>query len=214
MRDRHCGSCGKKGQSMTWHTSKDETGKLYGQLRVLRKVGKSRHGDLTWLCHCACGKDVVVPGDRLRNGNTKGCGCLQGTHNRLPAGVASCNHLYSSYRNNAKKRGFIWELNREQFGSLTSQPCWYCGKLPAQVHGSTTLKDKSGRVYGNGGYVYNGIDRIDSSRGYQVGNVRPCCKCCNFAKQRMSEEEFLGWVGQVFRHRADQYLLEETVRVG
>jgi len=29
-----------------------------------------------WLCHCDCGNSKVIRGVSLRNGNTKGCGCI------------------------------------------------------------------------------------------------------------------------------------------
>lgn len=30
-----------------------------------------------WVCQCQCGKQIIVSGKRLRNGNTKSCGCYQ-----------------------------------------------------------------------------------------------------------------------------------------
>lgn len=32
-----------------------------------------------WRCRCLCGKEIVVPGTSLRNGNTKSCGCFKKT---------------------------------------------------------------------------------------------------------------------------------------
>ena len=45
----------------------------------------------------------------------------------------------------------------------------------------------------------NGIDRIDSSKGYTVENSVPCCKYCNTAKNTMSVDEFLKWIGRVYK---------------
>lgn len=59
--------------------TKDETGKTYGRLMVLRqsfmKDGKAVKG-IHWLCLCECTRRAVVLGSRLRNGSTKSCGCL------------------------------------------------------------------------------------------------------------------------------------------
>ena len=44
----------------------------------------------------------------------------------------------------------------------------------------------------------NGIDRIDSSKGYTVENSVACCKYCNTAKNTMSVDEFLKWIGRVY----------------
>lgn len=35
-----------------------------------------------------------------------------------------------------------------------------------------------------------GIDRIDSRRGYEPGNVAPCCRNCNYMKKHMDLERF------------------------
>lgn len=62
---------------------KDETGKIYGHLKVIRQANKEEYPrrDRTgvyWVCECLnCGKqNVIVFGDYLRNGDTTSCGCL------------------------------------------------------------------------------------------------------------------------------------------
>lgn len=64
-------------------TKKDETGKNYGFLKVIREAKeeeKPRHdrAGVYWVCDCQkCGrKNVVILGDYLRKGDTKSCGCL------------------------------------------------------------------------------------------------------------------------------------------
>jgi len=49
----------------------------------------------------------------------------------------------------------------------------------------------------NGDYVYSGIDRLDSSKGYEPGNVVPCCKQCNWAKNDIAYDKFLEWIERV-----------------
>ena len=51
-----------------------------------------------------------------------------------------------------------------------------------------------------GGFRYNGIDRVDSSRGYEAGNVVASCKRCNYTKQTMSRVEFVDWIRSVYEH--------------
>lgn len=83
------------------------------------------------------------------------------------------------YTYNAKKRGLVFDLPREDFHKLLSAPCEYCGAPPNPV---------------------GGIDRVDNGRGYIVGNVVPCCKICNLAKRDMSRAEFLDWLMRAARH--------------
>lgn len=65
----------------------DETGKRYGKLTVIQFDSINKSGVLLWQCHCDCGKDSVVIGGSLRNGQTKSCGCLRGHCN--PAEILS-----------------------------------------------------------------------------------------------------------------------------
>lgn len=54
----------------------DLTGKKFGRLTVLSRAENNAHGKAQWLCHCECGKEVVIIGQHIRNGNSKSCGCL------------------------------------------------------------------------------------------------------------------------------------------
>jgi hypothetical protein len=53
---------------------KDETGKRYGKLTVLR-FDERRNGQPYFVCRCVCGSEVSIRGANLRSGNTKSCGC-------------------------------------------------------------------------------------------------------------------------------------------
>lgn len=56
---------------------KDETGKKYGRLTVLGMNEERSNGHITWRCQCDCGNIINTSGERLRNGSTQSCGCLQ-----------------------------------------------------------------------------------------------------------------------------------------
>ena len=48
--------------------------------------------------------------------------------------------------------------------------------------------------------MWNGIDRIDSSKDYTLDNCNPCCQICNIAKRNMPLEKFQLWIYQAFYH--------------
>jgi 5-methylcytosine-specific restriction endonuclease McrA len=102
--------------------------------------------------------------------------------NAKPQGVAACNVLYADYRFNAKRNGRPFFLTREDFQRLTSEHCHYCGAAPASV------KKQAGC---NGVYIYNGLDRVDNTKGYSLDNVVTCCWECNRDKGNKTEGEFL-----------------------
>lgn len=54
----------------------DETGNIYGKLRVIHREG-AKGRCATWGCICSCGKYTVVSGGSLRRGATTSCGCGQ-----------------------------------------------------------------------------------------------------------------------------------------
>jgi hypothetical protein len=47
------------------------------------------------------------------------------------------------------------------------KPCYYCGELS------------------------KGIDRLDSTKGYEVENCVSCCEQCNYMKLDYTQEEFI-----------------------
>jgi len=47
---------------------------------------------------------------------------------------------------------------------------------------------------------YNGIDRVDNSRGYESGNVVSCCGVCNMLKHVLSKEEFLARIEKIYKN--------------
>jgi len=92
------------------------------------------------------------------------------------------------YKRNAATRDIEWALTEAQATALFSSPCHYCGAAPSKVVG--------GRDY-NGLFVYNGIDRVDSSRGYVPENVVPCCHPCNWSKGDRPVGEFLDHIRRI-----------------
>ena len=69
---------------------------------------------------------------------------------------------YKQYYTKAHKRELKFELTLEQFAELIQKPCQYCNH------------SKEGDA--------NGIDRMNNTIGYVVGNCVPCCEMCNRMK--------------------------------
>ena len=54
----------------------DETGNRYGRWSVLHRTNGNYPG-VFWRCKCDCGNHRIVPGRRLRLGQSNSCGCLR-----------------------------------------------------------------------------------------------------------------------------------------
>jgi len=176
----------------------------FGRWTVLRYDKEQQHSRKAyWICRCECGVERSVDGGSLRAGTSVSCGCYKISvtmasegRNTKPAGVCALNCLYSNYKlTGAKARGLEFSLTKAEFGCLTKEPCTYCGIPPSQV-------------FTNGGkaspYIYNGIDRVDSNKGYTIVNTVPCCKTCNYAKSNLTLAEFMLWLDRVVKFRTQQ----------
>jgi hypothetical protein len=165
----------------------------FGKLTVISfsHISKDRKHRF-WNCRCECGTEKPFDEGSLKSGNSKSCGCWKHEWNKLPKMEASMHAVHRNYTYPAKYRGLVFDLTMEQFRTLTSSNCHYCGSKPAQkIHKNITF---------NGDYIYNGIDRVDNTLGYMTENCVPCCKICNIAKRNMPKRQFLEWVKKVYEH--------------
>lgn len=181
---------------------KDRSGEVYGRLTILYREGSKKYPtttDILWRCRCSCGTEVVVGGRNLLGGSTKSCGCLrkevrkaQGGTNTLPDGMAALNSLFANYKSKASRRGYPFELSKEEFKEITQKDCHYCGQPPSLVH--NPYKNSTG-------YLYNGVDRTNNSEGYLKHNVVACCSFCNRMKSDLKEEDFINHISKIFKHK-------------
>lgn len=181
---------------------KDRTGQRFGSLVAIHRIDVGKK-PVYWHCQCDCGKTKAVLSACLGGGDTQSCGCKVHQHLRaiskkgastlkLPYGESSRRIVLQRYKNQAKSRGYSWELTDEQATWMFHQPCEYCGSSPSsvQLHGGS-----------HGEYVYSGIDRKVNEIGYTATNCVPCCKVCNRAKNAMPEAEFREWIARLTNHQ-------------
>jgi hypothetical protein len=157
---------------------KDLTGQRFLRLVVLSRAGLSKNRTATWNCRCDCGNEKIIIGLSLRHGKTRSCGCYSRDrtieHHTLPPGEARRRAVLATYKRTANLKKHCWELTDAQFNRVIYENCRYCGALPL-----------------------NGIDRVDNAIGYTLKNSAPCCRTCNYAKNKMSLHEFKRWVKRV-----------------
>lgn len=131
------------------------------------------------LAQCVCGKIKEVRARSIRTQVSKNCGCKKGIKLRGKQKIlgtdSALTGLFSSYRTTAKRRNFDFNLSIEEFKEITSKNCYYCEIEPS------SRMEKHKYIY-----YYNGIDRVDNSKGYIKGNIVPCCTQCNTKKGGMS----------------------------
>ena len=122
------------------------------------------------------------------------------------------NYIYKMYQTAAKKRNIPFELSFEEFNNLVSKDCVYCGKEPEIPTCKRYLKSKPFTTDPDA--KFNGIDRIDSSKGYTIDNCVPCCEMCNKMKLDHSKEFFLKHVTKIYNFNKSSTTIETTSNDG
>lgn len=84
----------------------------------------------------------------------------------------------TNYKSGAKSRGIDWRLTKDQFLSFWQLPCFYCGDAVDTI----------------------GLDRIDSNKCYEIGNIVPCCRTCNVMKLAIPREIFIQHCQKIVSH--------------
>ena len=173
----------------------DLTHEKFHRLTVLRR--NTEAPGVQWLCQCSCGNITSVTTSHLKSGHTKSCGCFnveKSTERCVARGnkeQSKYNALYSHYKRNAERRGIPFLLTQSEVISVIHKPCYYCGCVESDTF---ARKEKDYTI------KHNGMDRVDPAKGYELTNIVPCCKTCNFAKHTMTQAEFYDWIKRVSIH--------------
>ena len=81
-------------------------------------------------------------------------------------------YTMTGYKSKAIERKIDFELTEGQYNEFLNGTCFLCGIPTSNIH-------------------KNGIDRIDSTKGYTVANCKTCCTHCNLMKKTSSAEDFV-----------------------
>ncbi|ALA46493.1 hypothetical protein BF2512_36 [Dickeya phage BF25/12] len=173
-------------------------GVIVNGLKLLYKLDKPAHPKYgryrMWECPY-CGTTFEALNYQAKNKSKRGgmghCGCQTKIRQREKnAGRTPVNKL-DDLTASANK---VWQystkhgrsLTKEQVLALISAECHYCGAAPA------TYREIGGGKWARVSAVpTNGIDRMDSSKGYHWDNVVPCCPRCNMWKRAMPYADFI-----------------------
>ena len=171
-------------------------GTVFGSWTTLEPITKGQKGqggrNKGTRCVCTCGISRTVRTYMMLSGKATNCGCLSKT---IPDSGAAWNVLWKSYLRSAGKRGIPFTLSHERFKQVVLGCCAYCGSEPSN---STWAPGKWG-----GPVTYNGIDRKNSTGGYDELNIETCCRRCNSMKRTLPLSVFLTWANRVANKVSD-----------
>ena len=192
-------------------------GTRFGRLTVIgdyqagTTVGAKRIGP-SIMCRCDCGTEKRVNVDNLRSYKTTSCGCFRSENSskmwkelgkiggrkrrKYPPVESSARDLFQKYM----KRN-PGDLQFEEFVKLTQLPCYYCGASPYQIYLNKNATDNEG-----GKFIYNGLDRIDNTRGYDKENIITSCGVCNFMRHKQTMAQFYMKIIDIVSNRKDDLI--------
>lgn len=170
-------------------------GRRFGYLTVVAFAGLAKGRKTLWECVCKCGMRKVVRNDSLKDGSTRSCGCMMnpvGNNNKGWKGYGEISKsLWNRIMKDANKRNLSFTITIEYIWNLYLEQNRRCSLTNEVIVFGTTKMDRERTA---------SLDRINSDDGYVVGNVQWVTKTVNFAKQSMSNEEFIELCEKVTKH--------------
>lgn len=141
-----------------------------------------------------CGSHLVLRWDSIISDTKNGrCSKCQG-NNIIPSKSAVINVAYNRCKQNAISRNFNFSLSKDEFIKLTQGNCHYCGTQPIEIQSLKRYNKTGIPIY------MNGIDRIDSSKGYSIDNCVSCCEICNRMKLNYNIDFFHQHVEKIYNY--------------
>jgi len=158
-----------------------------------------REGNCVPCCGtCNYMKGTRTPGDFTAWAARIAAGSL--VQQDFPLTERQARAVLQGYRSRAKRTGLAFTLEDAVAQSLFRHSCTYCGAPPGNDQAVSYYKGKQARLER---FLFNGIDRIDPSKGYVVGNCQTACWDCNNAKGTHTLEAFRAHVQRIVAYQAD-----------
>lgn len=138
-------------------------GRRFGKLTILTESGKSRDGQIKYLCACDCGNNSEVVGGSLRRGDTKSCGCRR--HDVMVArntthGMSHHPRMYKLWYSMIQRCHYHKSISYKYYGARGISVCDRWRKF------ENFYADMGDRPIGLS------LDRIDNNGNYEPGNCR------------------------------------------
>ena len=153
------------------------------------------------LCHC--GKEFVCLLRNVLRGTTKSCGCIgngsKGIFQAKHPSWQGCGEIglnyWNSIKRNASSRSLKFDITIEQVWDLFLKQKGLCAISGIKIGFGTNSRS---------GDKTASIDRIDSSKGYNIDNIQWIHKDVNKMKNNMSEDMLFRWCELIYKNKLQQ----------
>lgn len=181
----------------------------YGKLTPVERVRQTRYG-WVWRCDCECGGTTEALAAKLRAGRKTSCGCSKqdrakqlkrfGSEHRAWTGHGRISgSLWCRIVKSAENRDIPFLLTIEQAWDLFEAQGGRCAISGVELHLAGTSRELAG------GLNTASLDRIDSEKGYELGNVQWVHVDVNYMKQWFPQDKFVEWCRLITQHQERKF---------
>jgi len=170
---------------------RDLTNQKFGMLTALYRISTNRSGQTIWQCKCDCGNEKQISMDHLTRKKypIKSCGCLKKTikgknHPQWTGHEEISGDWWYNHVERERKQGV-----RQRVPVLVTKE--YAWELFIKQKRKCALSDIDLVISKNSSENTASIDRIDSGKGYEEGNIQWVHKHVNFMKRTYDQDYFI-----------------------
>ncbi len=156
----------------------------FGKLTVVGKADYKSKNNTVWICECKCGHTLKLRASVLRKGNRLDCGRCVKVKLPTPPKVAGNNWYWSKIKSHAQERGIAFNVDIAYLVGLFEKQKRKCAVSGLDIEFPMIAKNiKSGTA---------SLDRKNSDKPYQKGNVQWVHKDIQFMKWKFDQKKFVG----------------------
>lgn len=172
-------------------TRRIKVGDMYGSWTI---VGMNETtSNVKWVCRCKCGAQREMGTTNLVNGRSRGCRQCANAKRVTDGSTRLWGHIASSGR----RRGLDVQVDWDYAMSLLEKQKYRCA-----LTGLTIVMPSTGDGKMSSERTAS-LDRIDSTKGYVVGNLQWVHRAVNRMKWETPQAEFIEFCRLVAAHSAD-----------
>jgi hypothetical protein len=169
---------------------KDVSNQPFNELTAIKFIKRDK-GSTWWQYKCSCGNFCIKRLSNVSSGNTTSCGCKQA--NKRCKDKHACwggygeIHLthWNHIQYNARHKNIEFNITIEYAWLIYIQQNRKCALSNLDIHFASNTTQSWCRT------TTASLDRIDSSKGYIIGNIQWIHKQVNFMKHSLSTKRFL-----------------------
>lgn len=168
----------------------DLTNKQFNNLTVIRQIRSTRKGQRFWECKCICGNVKTYSTDHLtrKKQPVKSCGCKKRSHGSSHKDWTGYGEISGNWWSSHVTREKKQKVRTKVPVTVTIKEGW---ELFLKQDRRCALSGLELKFGSNSINNTASLDRIDSSKGYEINNIQWVHKHINFMKRDYDQNYFI-----------------------